>query len=159
MLMGARWSTDHCIQKPAGRAGWRGNKPSTFTLLAGCLCAEHSPEPLPPTPSDWAHCTSRPHLVPDGWFFTCCYIVSLWPEKQTVFSHRSAFPAWIKTNPNENKMEQNNASSSEAIFLQHIPSLHLKHQHTHTHAQCFWSGNCTVSAFMSLLRFELMVAR
>lgn len=74
--------------------------------LAGCLCAEHSPEPPPPAPSHWAHCTSRPHLVPDGWFFTCCRIVSLWPEKQTVFSHRSAFPAWIKTNPNENKMEQ-----------------------------------------------------
>ena len=69
-------------------------------LLAGFLYVEHSPEPSPPSPSRWAHCTSRPHLVPYGWFLTCCCFVSLWPQKQTVFSHRSAFPDWIKINPN-----------------------------------------------------------
>lgn len=84
-------------------------------LLAVYLSAERSPEPPPPTPSHRAHCKSRPHLVPNGWFFTCCCIVfPLARETNNVFP-QECFSCLDQNQANENKMEQNNVSSSDHI--------------------------------------------
>ena len=77
---------------------------------------------LLPFSSRWAHCTTRPHPVPDNWIFTCRHIVSLWPEEQAVSSLRRAPPAWIKTKSIQNKTGQNNASCSEVQYPLHPPA-------------------------------------
>lgn len=73
MLMGVRQSTDHCVQKPAGWAGWRGNKPSTFTF-ASRLSVLNTPQNPPSlslslnvqTPSGvrWLILHMLPHCLP-----------------------------------------------------------------------------------------------
>lgn len=106
-------------------------------LPAVYLSAECSPEPPPPTPSHRAHCTSRPHLVPHGWFFICCCIVfPLAGETNSVFP-QECFSCLDQSQANENKMEQNNASSSKYISA----------SKTSIHLQVFveWKLFCTIS--------------
>lgn len=105
-------------------------KKDIYILLAGYVCAENSIT----TSTSSSSCLSLyvqtpssarrliPHMLP--------HCLPLARETNSVFPTGVLSSAWIKTNPNENKTEQNNASSSQALSLPN--HLCIKNTNTHT---------------------------